>query len=128
MKRFLPLLAALSLTACQLPDISIGSGMIPQAPAPLAKVTFDDSALSTAWKSHDALQDAINLYLDVKPKVIGTPAAKRMADANDAITAALTAAESAAAAGSTTDYLKALAQAKDAINQVRAAFSLLKGQ
>ena len=122
MKRLLIMFAALALTACN------GMAFSPfAAPAPLAKVTIDDTALAVAWKSHDLFQDALNLYLDAKPKAIGTPAARRVADINDAITAALTAAEAAAAAGSTTDYLIALAKAKEAIANMRTAFTALKG-
>lgn len=120
MKRLFLAVAALSLGACQMPAIGV-------APAPLAATTIDDSALLTAWKAHAALQDALNLYMDAKPSVIGTPGAKRVADINDAITAALSAAESAAAAGSSTDYLVALAKAKEALGQMRTALSALKG-
>ncbi len=106
-----------------MPNVSIGSAL-PAAPAPLASTVVDDKALQAAWASHGLLQDALNLFLDAKPKVIGTPAAKRVADANDALTAALTAAEHAVAAGSTKDYGVAMANAKGAIVQLRAA---LKG-
>lgn len=123
MKRLLIVMAAFSMTACAGIPVDVTN-----APAPLEKTTIDDSALLTAWKSHDALQDALNLYMDAKPSVIGTPAAIRVADVNDAITAALTAAEAAAAAGSTTDYLIALAKAKEALASMRSALAALKGQ
>ena len=119
--RLLAALAALSLAACQLPAVST------QAPAPLAQTTIDDKALDVAWKSLDAALDGINLALDLKPSLIGTPAAKRVADGIDAVTAALTAAEHAAAAGSTTDYAKALAEAKSAYAELRLALQALKG-
>ena len=119
----IPILAALSLTACQLPDISIGSGL--QSPAPLAQTTIDDKALSVAWKSFDIALDGINMMIDAKLIVIGSPKANKIADGIDKVTGFLTAAESAAAAGSSKDYLTALANAQGAITQLRAA---LKGQ
>lgn len=120
--KHLAIVLALALSGCTLPAVTAG-----QAPAPLAATTIDDSALETAWKAHDALQDALNLYMDAKPAFIGTPAAKRIADINDAITAGLSAAEAGAAAGSTTNYLTGLAKAKEALAQMRNALSALKG-
>lgn len=121
MKRFVTILAALSIGACQIPAISIGG---PEAPAPLAQTTIDDTALMTAWKSFDIALDAINMLIDAKQITIGSPKAVKVADGIDRVTAFLTAAESAAAAGSTKDYMVALANAKGAITDLRAA---LKG-
>lgn len=124
MKRFLLIIAATaSLSACQTPFV-IG----PQAPAPLAGTTVDDVALRDIWKSFDLALDAINLYMDAKPSVIGTPGAVRLANAIDAVTLALTAAEKAAAAGSNTDYVEAIAQARAAFADMKAAITVLKGQ
>lgn len=123
MKIIATLCLALSLGGCAIP-----AALAPVAPAPLAATTIDDRALSAAWKSHELLQDAINLYLDAKPAAVGTPAARRVAAVNDAITAALTAAESAAAAGSTTNYLTALADAGRALAEMRGALATLKGK
>jgi len=122
MKRFLPLLAALSLTACQLPDISIGSAL--QSPAPLANAVIDDKALMAAWQSFDLALDGINKLADLGYLKPGTPKAIAVADGIDKVTGFLTAAESAAAAGSTKDYNVALANVKGAIVQLRAS---LKG-
>lgn len=122
------MVSMLALSACTGPLGSILTTPTAQAPAPLAKTTVDDSALLTAWKSFDAMLDAVNLYIDAKPAIIGTPGAKRLADAIDAVSAALSAAESAAAAGSTTDYLTALAHAKQALAETRMAIAALKGQ
>lgn len=121
MKRFLPLLGALSLGACQLPAVSIGS---PTAPAPLAQTVVDDKALLAAWQSFDLALDAINTLADTGYLKPGTPKAIKVADGIDKVTAFLTAAESAAAAGSTRDYNVALANVRGAIAQLRAA---LKG-
>ena len=125
MKLMLPLCAALALSGCALPTMTLGG---PQAPAPLAATTIDDRALTAAWKTHDLLQDALNLYMDAKPSIIGTPQARRVADVNDAITAALSAAEAAAAAGSTTSYLAALTDAREALAQMKTALASMKGQ
>jgi len=127
-KLILVAMAGLSLSACAIPGLPTLANVSTSAPAPLERTTVDDQWLATAWKSHDALQDALNLYMDAKPSVIGTPAMKRMADINDAITAALTAAESAAAAGSETDYLVAIAHAKQAFTEMRGALMALKGK
>lgn len=122
MKKLIPLVALL-LSACSTPFVFGPS----QAPAPLAATTIDDRALMTAWKTFDAALDAINLYMDAKPSIIGTPGAIRLANAVDAVSAALTAAESAAAAGSSTDYATAIAQGKNALTEMRQAISALKG-
>lgn len=123
MKRILALLAALTLGACQLPDISIGSAL-GNSPAPLAQTVVDDKALQAAWASFDVALDGINLLADTGYLKPGTPKAIKVADGIDKVTGFLTAAESAAAAGSTKDYGIALANVRGAITQLRAA---LKG-
>lgn len=122
MKKSILMALALSLSACGAIPASVA-----QSPAPLASTTIDDRALTTAWKSFDAALDAINLAMDAKPSLIGTPGAKRLADAIDAVSATLSAAESAAAAGSATDYGVAIAKSKDALTQMRQAIAALKG-
>lgn len=123
MFRHLILAAALALSACSgIPVVAT------QAPAPLAQTTIDDKALLTAWKSFDASLDAVNLVLDVKPSLIGTPGAVRLANAIDAVSLALTSAESAAAAGSTKDYTIALANARNSLTEMRMALQALKGR
>lgn len=126
MKRLIPILAALSLSACSLPDIHIGSGGLPSvsSPAPLAQTVIDDKALDAAWKSFDVALDAINLAIDAGAIKPGTPKAIAVADAIDKVTAILTAAEKAAAAGSSADYVTALINARGAFLDLRAA---LKG-
>lgn len=113
MKKLFAIALALSLCACT----TVSS--IPQAP--LAHTTIDDTALETAWKSFDLALDAINILTDqgvIKP---GTERAKAVASGIRRVNAFLTAAESAAAAGSTTDYLSALANAKAALTELRTA-------
>lgn len=123
MKRFLlAATAALSLSACALPSFSMGTAA--QSPAPLAQTTIDDTALSTAWKSFDVALDAINLAIDAHAITPGSAKAVSIANAVDKVTKFLTAAESAAAAGSATDYKVALANASAAITEMRSA---LKG-
>lgn len=114
--------AAFGLVGCGVP-LTVGG----PAPAPLEKTTIDDRALLAAWQSHDAFQDALNLWIEAKPSIVGTPQAKRVADINDAITAALQAAEAAVAAGSTTDYAVAIAQVTKATVDMRVALAALKG-
>jgi hypothetical protein len=122
-KHLLAAAVALSLTACAgIPVVST------QAPAPLAQTTIDDTGLETAWKAFDVSLDAVNLAMDLKPALIGTPNAIRLANAIDAVTLALTAAESAAAAGSSTDYAVAMVKSKQAFMEMRAAISALKGK
>ena len=126
MNRFLILVAtSLAISGCQLPQISL---LPSQPPAPLAQTTIDDRALQAAWRTFDTALDAINLYMDAKPNVIGTPGATRLANAIDAVSHALTAAEKAASAGSATDYSTAIAEAKGALTEMRSAISALKGQ
>jgi hypothetical protein len=122
MKKFLAPFVALALVACAgIPVVST------QAPAPLAQTKIDDTGLEVAWKALDTALDGINLALDLKPALIGTPGANRVADAIDAATAALSAAEAAAAAGSTTSYATAMAKAKEALTEMRVALQSLKG-
>lgn len=111
-------LCALALTACAVP------ATIGQSPAPLASTSIDDVTLTAAWKAFDVALDAIDLWKAAKPSVKGTPQAIAVANAIDKVTHFLTAAESAAAAGSTTDYGVALANAKSALTELRLA---LKG-
>lgn len=116
------LAAALALSACTLPSFSMGTPLA--SPAPLVQTAIDDTALSTAWKSFDVALDAINLAIDAKAITPGSAKANAIADAIDKVTKFLTAAESAAAAGSATDYKVALANASAAITEMRSA---LKG-
>lgn len=120
MKRMI-IAISLALSACTLPSFSLGG---PSAPAPLAQTAIDDKALSAAWKSFDVALDAINLAIDAKAIQVGSPKATKIADAIDRVTAALTAAESAASAGSSSDYLTAINHARAALDQLRIA---LKG-
>lgn len=121
--RTLLVVIALLLNACTLPSFSMGAAPL-QSPAPLAQTTIDDTALLTAWKTFDLALDAINLAIDHNLIAIGSPKANAIADAIDKVTKFLTAAESAAAAGSATDYKVALANASAAITEMRSA---LKG-
>lgn len=114
MKRF-ALLAALafSLTACQ----GLGGAVASAGSAPLAATTADDEALDAAWKSFDVALDAINL-LNLTP---GTPKARAVAAGIRTVNRGLGAAERFAAAGSETDLLAALAEAKAGLLEIRAA-------
>jgi hypothetical protein len=114
MFRTLPaIVAALALAACT----STGGlpGIPTTSPAPFAKTTVDDTALETAWRSFDLALDAIKL-MPIEP---GSAKGKAVAAGIRAVLAALTGAENAVAALSTTDYLKALNEAKAAIANLR---------
>ena len=116
MKSILILAAALALSAC-----GMTMPTLTQAPAPLAATTIDDTALETAWRSFDAALDAINLLGDAKQIIPGTPRGKAVATAIRKVNSALMSAEHMAAAGSTKDYLQALAEAKMGIAELRTA-------
>lgn len=125
MRKILALLLApaLILSACDTGGIA-SAGSLPASPAPLAKTTIDDTALDGAWRAFDLALDAINLLTDqgiIKP---GTAKAKTIAAGIRKVSAALTAAESFAAAGSTTSYAQAVLEAKAGIDELRTA---LKG-
>ena len=122
MKKFLAPFVALALVACAgIPVVST------QAPAPLAQTKIDETALRAAWGAFDVALDGINLWMDAKPSVIGTPAAIKIADGIDAVNAALTAAQIAADGLNSGDYLKAMGEAKVAISDLKAAISAAKG-
>lgn len=116
MKKIFLGLLAVALSACTLPTIQAT-----QAPAPLAATTVDDKALSAAWKAFDVALDAIDLAIDAGAIKPGSPKAVAIADAVDKVVKFLTAAEHAAAAGSTTDYLTAIAEARAALAELRSA-------
>lgn len=118
MKRLISLACALSLSGC-VPLLSAMTGTLPSSPAPLAQTTIDDKALQACWKSFDVALDAIDLLIDAKVITPGSAKAKATADGIDKVTGFLTAAEAAAAAGSTTDYKVALANALGALTQLR---------
>lgn len=125
MKKLL-LACALSLSLCACGTLS-ALDTIGRSPAPLAQTTFDDKALNAAWKGFDAALDGINLALDLKPSLVGTPGAKRLANAIDAVSAALTAANAAADASSTTNYAEAMRKVESAYVEFRVAILALKG-
>jgi hypothetical protein len=119
-KIMLAAMAALSLSACSIADRVLAPG---STPAPLAQTKVDETALRAAWGFFDVALDGLNLWMDAKPSVIGTPAAKRIADAVDAVNAFLTTAQIAADAGNSGDYTEAMAKAKVAISDLKAAIS-----
>lgn len=117
----LVLMGSLALAACSTAG-TLG-GLLPSAPAPLAKSSVDEAALDAAWRSFDLALDAINLLPDSVTKP-GQPRGKAIAAGIRRVLAALTAAENFAAAGNSTDYFQALTDAKAGIAELRTA---LKG-
>lgn len=118
MKLLLIPLAALSLSGCA----GLGALMTaPQAPAPLARTTIDDTALEAAWRSFDVALDALNALGDAGVIVPGSERGRAVAQGIRKVNRALAAAERFAAAGSATDYATALAEAVGGMNEIRAA-------
>lgn len=123
MKKLIGLCIALCLSACATPNLSLTG----QTPAPLAATTIDDTGLEAAWKSFDLALDAINLLIDAKQITPGSAKAVRIANGVDAVTASLTAAESAVAAASNPlDYPTALVTYKQSLADAKAAITLLR--
>jgi hypothetical protein len=116
---------ALGLMACTGIPVSVSQPVT--APAPLAQTNIDETALRAAWGSFDTALDALNLWMDAKPSVIGTPAAHRIADAVDTVNAALTAAQVAADALNSGEYIAAMGKARVALSDLKAAISAAKG-
>lgn len=124
MKKIILAFAALSMTACSGIPVAVQQ---PAIPAPLAQTNIDETALRAAWGAFDTALDALNLWMDAKPSVIGTPAAHKIADAVDVVNAALTAAQVAADAANNGEYLAAMGKAKIALSDLKAAISAAKG-
>src|SRR4051812_24063115 len=112
-------LAAVCLASCGTTGGTL-RGLLPDAPAPLAKTTIDETALDAAWRGFDLALDAINLLPDSVTEP-GQPRGKAIAGGIRTVLAALTAAENFAAAGNSKDYLQALAEAKAGIANIRLA-------
>lgn len=109
--------------ACAMPGCA-GLGGLMTAPAPLARTTIDDSALETAWRAFDVALDGINLLGDLGQIVPGSETGRAVASGIRAVNRSLAAAERFAAAGSATDYRRALDEAEAGLADLRAA---LKG-
>lgn len=120
MRKILSIAIALSLSGCtSLVPGESGVPTIPEAPAPLAATAIDDTALMTAWRSFDVALDAIAVLRTQGIIKVGSPKALAIANGIDRALTALQAAEHAAAAGSTTSYLTALAEARLAFTDLR---------
>ena len=128
MRKLATIIGALALCACS----ALPSGLT-TSPAPLNNTVIDDVGLKTAWQTFDAALDAINLAMDAcshlstprcevfKP---GTAKARNLADGIIKVKVALQAAEHAAAALSVTDYKAAMAEANNALADIKL---LIKG-
>ena len=114
MKKLLLCLAAVaSLSACKVDSVaSAGS-----APAPLQGQTIDEKTLLVAVDSFETALTAVDKLLEAKIIVPGTPQANGLAaclsDARDFLNAAA----GAQRAGSSVEYLAALANARAAITE-----------
>lgn len=108
----------LVLSAC---NVGAPSSIPIAAPVPLASKTIDDTALNACWKAFDVALDAIALLREKGVIKVGSPKALAIANGIDRTSAALQAAEHAVAAGSTTNYLTALNEARLALTDIRVA-------
>lgn len=114
MNKFLICVMPLTINACAIP-----AGIETTSPAPLAATVVDDRALKTAWLSFEVAVDSISLLRKSGAIVAGSAKAIRVANSIDRITAALTACEHLAKAGSATNYAVALGEAQSAIAELR---------
>ena len=97
------------------------------SPAPLEQTSIDEVALETAWRSFDAVLDAVNLLIDTGVIEPTSESAVRMASNIDAATAALEAAESAVDAGEAASFGEAMENAQRAIVGIRWALRQVRG-
>lgn len=110
-------LACAVLTAgCGVTTGSLGVG---SSPAPLAQTKIDDTALIAADKSFDLFNDAVNLLIDRKVIVPGTPLARNLAYWIRKVDGALQTAYHAAEAGHAATYAEALAEAQLGITELK---------
>lgn len=124
--RLLTRFALMLLAVLALP-LATACAPLSSAPAPLASTTLDDEGLHVAWRAFDVALDSINLLTDIGVIKAGTPSAKSIATAIRTVNASLAAAERFAAAGSHTDYVGALLEARAGMDEIRRALTELKG-
>lgn len=96
------------------------AGAIPGVSTACEQITVE--RLDLAWRTYDAVIDAINLLLDKHVLLAGTAQAKAVADANDRVLAGLKAAEAARKVCNSTSYSAALVETKLALDALRSAF------
>lgn len=111
-------LSALSLSAC--------AGLLEDptsAPAPLEQTSIDERGLVLAYATFGTVLDSVDILIDNDVIVPGSPRALQIADAVDTAKAAFEAASAAQRAGSTTSYVTAIAEARAAIETIRALIS-----
>jgi hypothetical protein len=118
MRRLLLVAGAAAMLGCTPTGQTVGT-TVPGATAACA--VLDSNRLDDAWKAYDVALDAINMLIDAKVLIPGSPRAKAVATANDRVLAALQAAEAARKACNSSSYLSALSQAKAAFADVRTA-------
>lgn len=119
MKKILLLtaLAATTLAGC-------APAIIGNAPAPLEQTTIDEKGLLAAFSAFDVALTAVDGLVATKVIVPGTPTALKIKGYLVIAQNGLNAAAAAQKAGSTTDYVKALNSAREALTLASAA---LKG-
>lgn len=116
----LVLLAAASLAACTpstSPPASVSD--VPVVSTVCANIQADK--FDVALRAYGAAVDAVNLLIDAKVLVPGSPRALAVAKANDRVLAGFAVAERARRACNSTSYLAAMAEVTRAIAEVRTA-------
>lgn len=126
MRKLFLIFGVLALGACQTTPASEPStaattpvASLPGGAAVCAAIKSDKFDL--ALKAYGAAVDAINLLIDAKVIVPGTPRALAVANANDKVLSAFSVAESARNACNSTSYFAALSEANNALTEIRAA-------
>ena len=121
MKRIILLAAAaLSLSACNPTGTPPGSvSDVPVVGSVCAAISSDK--FDVALKAYGAAADAVNLLIDAKVLVSGTPRALAVATANDRVLTAFAVAERARRACNSASYTAAMAEVSVAITEIRTA-------
>ena len=98
-------------------------GTVAEAPAPLAQTQIDENVVKVAYESFDLALDAVNGLRAAGVIKDQTPAALKIADAIDVITAALAAADDARQASNTESWSRAMDKIRDAFIEMRIAIA-----
>lgn len=105
--------AALAVSACA---TTSAPPVVGQACTALHSDKFD-----LALKAYGAAVDAVNLLINAKVLVPGTPRALAVANANDKVLVAFSTAQRARTACDATSYAAAISEASAAIGEIRSA-------
>lgn len=115
-KKLLMVLVPLALVGCTPATVSSSVPVVSSVCTAIHSDKFD-----LALKAYGAATDAVNLLIDAKVIVPGSPRAVAVANANDKVLAAFSVAENARQACDSASYESAIGLAQSAIADVRAA-------